>query len=271
MNAQTDWLTALIILAAGLVLGMLFLYMSRRSKKGVDLAGRCDALVEQLRNPNLEAAERQRLEIETVAVLRALDDEPAEEPVIAEAVPAGSFFAAAMKGFVWGAGTFAVLGALGYMVATTASPRDASAAVTAPAPAVPGDGIEDLRKRLAAEPRNHELRNDLAQKELERDNLMAVFEETKLVLEHDPENSRALTLQAMVRAAMGEGDRAMELLQRATKSDPRNLDARVAMAWVHARNGRMSEAEKTIALAVKDVPSEKELLEKVLQQIRTAR
>ena len=39
---------------------------------------------------------------------------------------------------------------------------------------------------------------------------------------------------------MGEGDRAMELLQRAMKSDPMNLDARVATAWVHAQNGRMA-------------------------------
>ena len=266
MNPQTDWLSAVIILAAGLILGAIFLYLTRRSKKGGDLETRRDALIAQLRDPDLDPAERQSLELETAAVLRAID-----EAVPAATAPASSFLASAMKGFAWGVATFAVLGALGYMVVTSASPRTAPTPVpvAAPAPPVVDAGIESLKKQIAADPRNVRLRNDLAHKELERDNLMAVFEETKIVLEQDPENSRALTLQAMVRAAMGEGDRATEMLQRAVKSDPRNLDARVALAWVHARNGRMSEAETTIANAIKDVPSEKALLEKVLQQIRT--
>jgi tetratricopeptide (TPR) repeat protein len=265
MNPQTDWLSALTILAAGLILGAIFLFMTRRSKKSSDLEARRDALVEKLRNPDLDPAERQALELETAGVLRAIDDVPAS----AEVVPASPFLAAAMKGFAWGVSTFATLGALGYMVAMKASPR--TAPVPASAPRTVDTTIESLRTKIAAEPQNVELRNDLAQKELERDNLMAVFEETKLVLEQDPENSRALTLQAMVRAAMGEGDRAMEMLQRATKSDPLNLDARVALAWVYAQNGRMAEAEKTIAGAIKDVPSEKPLLEKVLQQIKAPR
>lgn len=270
MNPQTDWLSALIILAAGLILGALFLFMTRRSKKGGGLEAKRDALIARLRDPNLDPLERQALELETAEVLRAIDRAVDDAPAPAEAVPVSPFFATATKGFVWGLSTFAVLGALGYMVAMKAAPRTAPA-VAAPASPAPDTTIETLKTRLAAEPQNLELRNDLAQKELERDNLMAVFEETKLVLDHDPENSRALTLQAMVRAAMGEGDTAMALLQRATKSDPHNLDARVAIAWVHARSGRMSEAEKTIANAIKDVPSEKELLEKVLQQIKAPR
>lgn len=196
MNPETDWLTTLIIVAAGLVLGMLFLFNGRRPKKNAD----------------------------------------------------GSFLPSALKGFAWGMATFAVLGALGSMVMTKASPRP------------------------TAKPRNDiSARLDRAQQELERDNLIAVFDETKAVLERDPDNSRALTLQAMVRAAMGERDRATEMLQRAAKSDPLNLDARVALAWVHAQNGRMSEAEKTIAAAIHDVPSERALLEKVLRQIKTRR
>jgi cytochrome c-type biogenesis protein CcmH/NrfG len=198
-----------------------------------------DALLAKLRDANLDPAEREALEVETAAVLREID----------ETVPANPFLASAMKGFAWGVAVFAILAALGYMVVTSASPRDAS-----PAPSL-----------------TDQQRLDRAQQELDRDNLMGVFEETKAVLEHDPENSRALTLQAMVRAAMNEGDRATAMLQRATKSDPRNLDARVALAWVHAQNGRMPEAEKTIALAIKEVPSEKALLEKVLQQIKTRR
>lgn len=230
MSPQTDWLTAVIILAAGLILGLLFLYRSRRSDTSLD------KLIEQLRNPDLDPGERERLELQTAQLLREMD----------ESVPVRSpFLASAMKGFGWGVATFAVLAALGYFVIAKASPKPVPVAA-------------------ASDPL------DLAQQELERDNLMGVFEQTKIVLDKDPENSRALTLQAMVRAAMGEGDRAAEMLQRAMKSDPMNLDARVAMAWVHAQNGRMSEAEKIIADAIVAVPAEKELLEKVLQQIKTA-
>lgn len=156
--------------------------------------------------------------------------------------PETPFLASAVKGFAWGALTFAILAGIGYMVTTNATPPVA---------------IDDSARRL-----------DLAQKELDRDNLVAVFEQTKIVLEKHPENSRALTLQAMVRAAMGEADRATEMLKRAAKNDPRNLDARVALAWVYAQNGRVADAEATIAIAVRDVPGEKALLDKVLAQIK---
>ena len=238
MNPQTDWLSAVIILVAGLILGLLFLYITRRSKTTPKL----DTLIEQLRNPDLDPAERERLELRTAAILREMDEGMTPEPVATS-----SFFASALKGFGWGVATFAVFAALGYMVVTKAAPRSTQAAATAPA-----DPLE------------------IARQELERDNLVAVFEQTKIVLDKDPENSRALTLQAMVRAAMGEGDRAAEMLQRAMKSDPMNLDARVALAWVYAQSGRMSEANKTLADAMDAVPSEKELLEKVRTQIQAA-
>ena len=229
MNPQTDWLTAVIILTAGRILGLLFLYKSRKS------ATPLDTLIEQLRTPDLDPAERERLELQTADLLRQMDESaPAPSP----------FFASAMKGFGWGVATFAVLAALGYFAIAKASPKETVKAV---------DPL------------------DIAQQELERDNLMGVFEQTKIVLDKDPENSRALTLQAIVRAAMGEGDRATELLHRAMKSDPMNLDARVALAWVHAQNGRVVEAEKIIAEAMAAVPAEKELLEKVLQQIKAKR
>lgn len=202
MNAQTDWLSAVVILAAGLILGVLFFFLSRRRSRTT-----LDTLIEQLRNPDLDPAERERLEQQSAAILREMDEGIAPEPVAATS----SFWASAMKGFGWGVATFAVLAALGYMVVSKAAPRSAPA-VPAAATVSPVDPL------------------DIAQQELERDNLVAVFDQTKIVLDKDPENSRALTLQALVRVAMGEGDRATEMLQRAMKSDPLNLDARVALA-----------------------------------------
>jgi hypothetical protein len=242
MNPQTDWLSAGIILAAGLILGALFLFISRRRTSKTPL----DSLIEQLRDPDLDPAERERLELETAALLREMD----EGEDVSEAVPTTSFFASAMKGFAWGLATFAVLGGLGYMVMAKASPKEPPAPMSAPV----ANGTDPL---------------DIAQQELERDNLVGVFEQTKIVLATDPENSRALTLQAIVRAAMGEGDVATKLLGRAMKSDPRNLDARVALAWVHVQNGRKDEAEKVVAEAMIAVPAEKELLEKVRAQIQS--
>ena len=62
------------------------------------------------------------------------------------------------------------------------------------------------------DPNNLQLRNDLAQAYIERENLMAVFEQTKFVLEKSPTDSRALTFQALVRMAMGEADELEEAI-----------------------------------------------------------
>ncbi len=284
MNAPTDWLTAVVILAAGLVLGFLFLFFNKGRKNASmldgeadaqkDLEARRDALVEQLRDPALPAHERQRLEIETAEVLRELDD---IGPVATEARamnPAPSHVtASAMKGFAWGATTFAVLGALAFLVTRQSAPRTNGtpvepAVAVQPSVARSVPAVQQLEERVRNEPKNLDLRNDLAQAQLGQDNLMAVFEHTKVVLDARPENSRALTLQAVVRAAMGEVNVAIAMLQRAAASDPKNLDARVALAWVYAQNNRMRESDDTIALASKEVPDEKAMLEQVRQQIR---
>ena len=73
------------------------------------------------------------------------------------------------------------------------------------------------------------------------------------VLEKDPDNGRALTFQGLVRMAMGEQDQAVEMLRHATRSDPKNLDGWVALAWVYAQSDRMDDAEKMIAEAARQI------------------
>jgi hypothetical protein len=128
--------------------------------------------------------------------------------------------------------------------------------------------IQQLRVAVNAQPNNLQLRNDLAQAYLERENLMGVFEQTKFVLEQSPDNSRALTLQGLVRMAMGETADAMKMLQHATKSDPKNLDGWVALAWIYVQTGRMAEAEGMIAEAGRQAPEQRARLEQVFTAMK---
>ena len=287
MNAPTDWVSAIAILASGLVLGVLFLvfFNRRRSAQMLgdepdlarkDLEGKRDALIQQLRDPSLNPDERTRLELETANVLRELDSH-APLPATREAEPVApvSTMNPALKGFLWGAASFAALAGLGYFVMQSSTPRQEGVPVTGgDAPqqqlqaAPPDPAVMQLEAAVQRDPNNLQLRNDLAQAYLERDNLMAVFEQTKFVLEKSPNDSRALTFQALVRMAMGEGELATKMLQQATKSDPKNLDSWVALAWVYAQDNKMDDAEKMIAEAVKQSPNDKQRLEDVFAQMK---
>lgn len=300
MNPQTDWATALAILTAGLILGVFFIYFAKKRKAAtiadgsdalVELEARRDALVEQLRDPSVQGAERARLEHETADVLRQLDgaarkaprvDRTAATAPVAAAAPAPAF-AQAMKGFVWGIVTFGVLGGLGYVVMQQSAPREAGGSMTGAIPsdqpqqqpdghpmsAAPSDArVAALQEQIRKNPTDIQLRLALAQLHMQRNDLMGVHEVSKVILEREPENSLGLTYAAVVRAAMGETDVAVEMLHRAAKNQPSNLDAYVALAWVEAQKGSIANAEKAIAAGVAAVPSEKVMLGQVMDQIR---
>lgn len=295
MNAPTnpaiDWVSAIAILVAGLVLGAIFIYFNKRKNAQTlggesdlerkDLEAKRDALVQQLRDPSLGGDERTRLEIETAEALRKLDAYDRTAPAGATAAPSAvaSDMNPTIKGFLWGAACVAALFGLGYFVMQQAKPRQEGEGLTgsiaqsqpqqAPAQAEANDAIlQQLQAAVQAQPNNLQLRNDLAQAYLERDNLMAVFQQTKIVLAKEPENSRALTLQGLVRMSMGETEDATKMLQHATRSDPKNLDSWVALAWVYMQGNRMQDAERMIAEAAKQVPQEQARLEQVFGQMK---
>jgi tetratricopeptide (TPR) repeat protein len=283
MNTSTDWISALAILVAGLLIGaMVFYLFSKRRSVSLDgdlerkdLEAKRDALIAELRAlPEDAAEERARLERETANVLRTLDRHaPAPAARVVEtqtsAVPAMN---PTIKGFLWGAGSFAVLAALGYFVMQSLEPRtDAQQAPmqqAAPQPQQPDPALMQLQAAVQRDPNNLALRNDLAAAYFEREDLMNVFEQSKFVLEKDPNNSRALTFGALVRVAMGETDTAMSMLTQATKSDPKNLDGWVALAWLNTQSNRMSEAEAAIAEAKKVAPQEQARLDEVFRQMK---
>lgn len=285
MNEPTDWTSAIAILAGGLVLGMLVVfYFSRRKASAAavlpdtevkDLEMKRDALVAQLRaldDENVE--ERARLEAETANVLRKLDSQAPVAAPREEATP--STMNPAIRGFLWGAGSFAALAGLAYFVMNQATPRDEGGSLTGNTPMVQQQAapqqtnpmVAQLEAAVKNDPNNLQLRNDLAQAYLETDNLMAVFEQTKFVLEKSPNDSRALTYHALVRMAMGEAEEATAMLQAATKSNPKNLDSWVSLAWVYAQQKKMKEAEAMIAEAAKQSPNDKARLEDVFRQMK---
>ncbi len=297
MNAPIDWTSALAVLAAGLVLGALFYYFNKRKPapslggeadlERKDLEAKRDALIQQLRDPSLGPDERSRLEIETAAVLRKLDaygratpaGAPAASPAAATAAASG--MNPTIKGFLWGAVSIGALFALGYFVMQQAKPRAEGEEMTgsintpqqqqqAAAQGGADPMLQQLEAAVQSQPSNLELRNDLAQAYLERDKLMEVFQHTKVVLDQSPEDSRALTLQGIVRMAMGEADEAVAMLQRATRSNPKNLDTWVALAWIYAQDNRMQDAERMIAEGAKQVPEQKARLEQVFGQMKAA-
>jgi Tfp pilus assembly protein PilF len=288
MTTATDWVSAIAILAAGLVLGALFVYLNKRKSAQTlggdvdlerkDLEAKRDALVQQLRDPSLGIDERQRLERETADVLRKLDAYKRTAPPATSAAAPSMAMNPTIKGFIWGAASTAALFGLGYFVMQQSKPRQQGDELTggiaqtqqqAPmAPAQADAALQQLQAAAQAQPENLQLRNDLAQAYFERENLMEVFQQTKIVLAKEPDNSRALTLQALVRMTMGETDDATKMLQHATQSDPKNLDGWVALAWVYAQSNRMPDAERMIAEAGRQVPEQRARLANVFVQMK---
>jgi tetratricopeptide (TPR) repeat protein len=312
-TGSTDWVSAIAILASGLILGLMVMYfLGRRRAAAVaassdvdlelrDLEAKRDALIAQIRElddvsskfgPTEAAEERTRLELETAAVLRAIDtykrtpSQPREReitPGVVAAVPAPApapARASATVGFMWGAGSMLALGVLGYLLMQSMKPRPPEGGLTGGGPiesapaqqGQPQPAVDPETKRLEAavqqQPENIELRVELARAYLERENLMGVFDQTQYVLAKAPNEPRALTYQGLVRLAMGQGPEAAEMLDKATKIDPKLLDAWVALAWVRTQANDTAGAEKAIGEAMRQHPEEKQRLEEVFTQMK---
>ncbi|HUP50190.1 MAG TPA: tetratricopeptide repeat protein [Thermoanaerobaculia bacterium] len=277
MTEPTDWASALAILAAGLILGLMLIYFLARRRSAVppsdlelgDLEAKRDALLDRLRT-EVEAEERTRLEVETAQVLRAIDEQKARSRASLPPSPAPAPVnprKAALVGFAWGVGSVLALGGLAYFVMRSAEPREPDAAQTMQRPQA-DPVVAQLEEAVRRSPDDLRARIDLAQVYLERDHLMGVFEQTQYVLAKSPHDSRALTYQALVRMAMGQQPEAVEMLQRATQSDPTLLDAWVGLAWVYTQDGKDKEAEAAIQEAIRRRPDEKERLQQVLAQMK---
>ncbi|MEA2238941.1 MAG: cytochrome c-type biosis protein CcmH [Thermoanaerobaculia bacterium] len=304
---MTDWVSAGGMILSGLIVGFMFWYgmKGRASKPDLerrDLEAKRDALLAQLRELKEMGGseeEQRRLERETADVLRKIDahasakrrsDSPVrpaadesrtgESDLRSSAATvdiAAATRAASIRGFVWGALSVAILGGIAWFVTEKATPRTDSMTggtpmtSTAPQSAAqqqPDPALQQIQAAVEKSPDNLELRSELAKAFLERENLMGVFEQTSYILKRSPNDAKALTYQALVRVSMGQSAGAVEMLQRAIKSDPDLTDAYVALAWADMQSGKTSEAEGLIAEAGRRHPDQKIKLDEVLVRMK---
>jgi cytochrome c-type biogenesis protein CcmH len=288
-----DWGPALLVLAAAAVLGALLSWRVRTAARGTrpalplearDLAARRDALLHQLheledtalkRTPAQLARERQRLELEAARAWRELDARVAAEPAPARPAAAAPAAAApapasALRGFVWGTGSMAALGLLLFLVWQTARPREEGGSLTGSLPQAAAPDAEEasLREEVARDPDDLEARLKLARLYLSRQDMMAVFNETKYVLERQPGHPQALAYQALVRLAMGQSEIAVGMLKQALKTAPDYFEGYVHLMLVYVRMGRPDDAQAAAEEGARRFPKEAGRLRGLLAQMK---
>ena len=281
----TDWLSAIGMLLAGLVVGFMFVYAAMRRKEEAhddldrrDLEAKRDALIAQLRADDLADDERARIEREAADVLRALDVTPSvsEGPGREGRAPAAQIprsarndrSSSAVGGFLWGAGTVVALFFIGWFVTKNATPKDQPPQQQQAAPMQQPQEIQQLETQVKNNPDDNDLRISLAKAYLDRENLMGVFEQTSAVLAKNPNEPRAQTYQAIVRMSMGQPVEAKKLLDSATTTDPKLVDAWVALAWLRAQQGDSEGMTQAIESAIKQHPEEEQRLRMILSQMQ---
>lgn len=290
MNGPTDWVSAAAIVSAGIVIGLLFVFVVRRKRTSViggdtelrDLEAARDGLIEQLREPGLSPQARTHLEVETARVLRQIDERAKTAKVVAQPVSAPDRFRrGVVVGFASGAATVLALAGLAYFVVQSSKQSEVVAAPAPPpaetstnvanahaAEAAADPKVQKLEAAIQSAPENLDARVELARAYLDHNNLMGVFEQTRYVLGKSPNDARALTYQAVVRLAMGQRDDAASMLAKATKADPMFLDAWIATAWMNTQNGDIRKAEVAMKEAARRHPEEKTRLDVMFENMK---
>jgi len=303
--SEVDWIPPLLILAAGCIVGIILLLQVRAKAPvlPVDDSGsiddrrrRFDSIVVQLRELQDGAdtvadgdrmGETSRLEVEAALLLREIETlkipvaEKGQTESKRPAVASGNegFFQQrpALRRLVWFTGTSVVAAVMYVILMQSAKPREVDGALTGNLPERSGGGsaatpagpaIAALLQRADANPNDLEARNDLAKAYLEQQDLMNVFQQTKLVLDRDPDNARALSYQALVRLAIGEVDEARAMVTRAIERDPNLLDAWLNLAIIHLQTGNNEAALQTLQVAKQRHPEEAAMLNEIEQEMR---
>ncbi len=251
-----------------------------------DLEARSEALLRQLRElsdaaekrtPEQLARERYALELEAARALRGRAQARPEESSGASPVvsAASSEDRPALRGFLWGTGTMASLGLLLFLLSRSTHERREGGTATGNLPgeeqqAPPADSeLAGLEAAVSRAPEDIDARIALARGYLARQNMMAVWNETQAVLERSPGEPRALSYQALVRLAMGQGEVATQMLKRALADRPDFSEGYLHLAIVYLRTGKTREAEATIDRAARLFPEEGSKLREIWVRIRS--
>lgn len=296
MEQTTDWIPALVVLALGVVIGLIVYWRSSRREplpprsevalEASDHRARFDALIQQLRElddlgskrtPQQLVRERRALETEAALALRELsviprsDSRLSAEPAHDEpSAPPRSI----LPGFLWGAGTVFAIAVLMIFVTRGAFDRPEGGSLTggsmSPAPQAAGSPMIDLgalQQAVAQNPENLDARLDLAQAMLINQDIAGVAEQTRQVLSRDPENPRALSYGSLVELASGNTERALGMAERSIEGDPSNPETWVHLALIQVQNGSPAEAESTMREAMTRFPAEAATLGGILTEL----
>lgn len=274
---SVQWAAPIIVLAAGIIVGLFFLLRVRRSTAVTshetptptrsDLQIEFDAMIERLRElaggGDAFDEERLALEREAAVVLRDLTAAPVH--VAADATPVTPKNRAA-QAMVWITGISVVL-AITYIVLLQASaPRTGNGPLTGGMPT--GDtALAALEQQVAAEPQNLDRRVDLAQAFLERGDMQGVFRETQQVLQRHPEHARALSYHALALLSVGDVANAQRLLEQALRKQPDLVEAWIHLSLVHTQRGDRDAAIAALRNAKQRAPESASMFDTLEREI----
>jgi len=304
----TDWLPGILALALGLVGGAVLWLRHKgaaavpafdpQKEHMNELRVRRDSLIARLREigatpPPELAAEKRDLELEIAKVLRSIGEaERAAVAAIEKArngngaashpdagVTGAGFFASrpVLRGFLWGAGTASFLFLLVFFVGDMATPGKLGGPPMGPAGVMgasadgaeaPDPELDQLRATVAAHPQDVEMKLDLAQALLFRDRLLEAFNVVQEVTKVAPDNPRAITYEGVVRLAMGQQERSMELLDRAVQLDPMLTEAWVRRGLAAFDMGRYQVAVDSWERALEQRPDGRAALQPVIAEAK---
>lgn len=294
MEAGTDWVAPIVVLVVGVVAGAVLLLRGRpgpgapASDERFDRQRELDSMIARLRelhdSTTSVAAESRDSEITTLEIgaaklLRELERKGV--PAIAASQPEHPKRVAdrgnrAMRRLVWFTAACVAAAVVYVMVLQSARPREAGGQLTGNLPDRGGNAsastaspmLASMLQRVEKNPNDLEARNDLAKAFLDQQQLMNVFEQTRFVLERDPENARALAYQSLVLLAIGERDQALAMAQRSLRNDPRLLDAALHLAIIQLQSGDAASAMQTIAEARRQHPEAESMLSEIEREMR---
>lgn len=286
-----DWLPAIVVLLAGLIGGLVVVFVSKRRRGELpreqdvesvgDLEQRRDLMIVRLREMEGDASEREQVEREAAGILRRIEELQHESA--RNKRPAAGRQArkdergtgrARFSGFLWGLGAAAIIGLIIFFVATSTTERGEEGSLTggiastadAQQPQFSAE-LRNLEEWVAQNPDDLEARLELARVYLMQQEMMKVWDQTQYVLQQSPGHPRARGYQAVVRLAMGQTAVALEMLEQAIKDDPTLLDARIHLSLAYLQMGRPQEAVRTLEDAKEVHPSQSAMIEELVQEI----
>lgn len=297
---ETVWLPSLLVLGIGLAAGLAAAVAVRRrrgqrdSKPGQelqvrDLEARREELYRRLRSPELNAGDRESLELAAAHTLRELDrldphrskreqrEALPEQPGAAAGVPlpiGGRH--SALVGFVAGMAVVLLIGSLVYLAfrdsGAERAPVTAGAGSEAPHPdraSLPAEmklELERLEAAVAASPNDLLAFKRLALGRLEAGLYFEAFGDAETILASRPEDPDGLFIQGVVRLSMGQMTEALDLLDRVLARYPEHLQAMVYRGLALAQGGDLEQAIATWELALEMAGGRHPELESLLQQ-----